>query len=85
MFSHTSARSDESRYIVGGEGIFVGFGGAMGWKAKFDGEDWLFVGMVGVMIGIVEILVFEMSSKVEVETELVISTSMLVASGSLTS
>jgi len=30
MFPHTSSRRDESRYMVGGEGIFVGLGEAMG-------------------------------------------------------
>jgi len=30
MFSHTSARRDESRCMVGDEGIFVGLGGVMG-------------------------------------------------------
>jgi len=53
--------------------------------ARFDGEGWLFVGMVGVMIGMVGILVSEMSSEAEVEKELVISISMSVAYGSLTS
>jgi len=53
--------------------------------ARFDDESWLFVGMVGVMIGIVGILVSKMSSEAEEEKELVISTSMSVASGSLTS
>jgi len=54
--------------------------------ARFDGEGWLFVGMVGIMVGIVVgILVSEMSSEAEVEKELVISISMSVASGSLTS
>jgi len=54
--------------------------------AKCEVEGWLFVGMVGILVGIVVgILVSEMSSEAEVEKELVISISMLVASGSLTS
>jgi len=85
MFSQTFERRDESRYMVGGKGIFVGLGGVMGWRAKFDSEGWLFVGIVGIFVGMVGILVSEMSSEAEVEEELVISTSMSVASGSLTS
>jgi len=85
MFPHTSSRRDESRYMVGGEGIFVGLGEAMGWMALFDGEGWLFGGMVRVMIGIVRVNVSEISSGPEVEEELNISTSMSVASVSLTS
>ena len=50
-------------------------------NARFDGEGWLFVGMVGIFVGIVGILVSEMSSEAEVEKELVISISMSVASG----
>jgi len=29
MFSQTSANKDESRYMVGGEGILSGWGGVM--------------------------------------------------------
>jgi len=54
--------------------------------ARFDGEGWLFAGMVGILVGkVVGILVSKMSSEAEVEKELFFSTSMLVASGSLTS
>jgi len=53
--------------------------------ALFDGEGWLFGGMVRVMIGIVRVNVSEISSGPEVEEELNISTSMSVASVSLTS
>jgi len=60
---------------VGGEGTFV-LAGAHGWMAKFEGEGWWFVGIVGV-------LVFEGSSGTEVEDELDISTSISDTSGSL--
>jgi len=30
MFSQIFVTRDESRYMVGGKGIFVGFGGGMG-------------------------------------------------------
>jgi len=79
MFSHTSANRDESRYMVGGEGTFVGLGGVMGWMAKFEGEGWLFV-----LLGMVGVLVSERSLRTEVKEELDISTSMSVTSVSLT-
>ena len=50
--------------------------------ARLDDEGWLFVGMVGIVVGI---LVYVMSSEAEVEKEFVISISISVASGSLTS
>ena len=50
--------------------------------ARLDDEGWLFVGMVGIVVGI---LVPVMSSEAEVEKEFVISISISVASGSLTS
>jgi len=50
--------------------------------ARLDEEGWLFVGMVGIVVGI---LVSDMSSEAELEKELIISISISVASGSLTS
>jgi len=50
--------------------------------ARLDDEGWLFVGMVGIVVGI---LVYVMSSEAEMEKEFVISISISVASGSLTS
>jgi hypothetical protein len=40
--SHTSWSRVESRKMVGGEGIFVGFGEAIGTMAK-DNDGWPFV------------------------------------------
>jgi len=50
--------------------------------ARLDEEGWLFVGMFGIVVGI---LVSDMSSEAELEKELIISISISVASGSLTS
>jgi len=50
--------------------------------ARCDDECWLFVGMFGIVVGI---LVSDMSSEAKVEKELVILISISVASGSLTS
>jgi len=50
--------------------------------ARCDDEGWLFVGIVGIVVGM---SVSDMSSEAEVEKELVISISISVASGSLTS
>ena len=50
MLSHTSASKNESRYMVGGNGILAGLGGEMGWMARLDDEGWLFVGMVGIVV-----------------------------------
>ena len=75
MLLQTSANRDESRYMVGGNGILSGLGGVMGWMARWDDESWLFVGCVGIVVGM---LVSNMSSEAEVETELVISISISV-------
>ena len=50
--------------------------------ARCDDDGWLFIGCVGVVVGM---LVSDMSSEAEVEKELVKSISISVTSGSLTS